>query len=285
MNAEKAPKSQQPSSRPATLRAIVAVDEKDKVQCQQPGCGHSVYAAIHVVEEDGRLLVLGSTCFANRYGNANALGGAQYGAGSGRKLTEEERKMLLRNTEALLARFAREATATAQAHAARVEELRRKQAQLATTSNPGPGSRPPESHASAHHSSHPPSPWSWQRAWTSVALFTGPKGENWVRVQHEDGSQKLAPWPQFDGWETALPAGVGVADTSLGAIAVDNVVQAIQLLQGSGFRGPFVGSWQQVLPRSVSQALSPPRCASKGSASDSSYNAYAELKGRTSPRK
>ena len=61
------------------LRAVVAVDEKDRVQCQQPGCGHSVYAAVHVVEEDGRLLVLGSTCFAKRYGSSHALGPAQYG--------------------------------------------------------------------------------------------------------------------------------------------------------------------------------------------------------------
>ena len=35
------------------LRAIVTVDEQDRVRCQQPGCGHSVYAAIHVVEENG----------------------------------------------------------------------------------------------------------------------------------------------------------------------------------------------------------------------------------------
>src|SRR5690349_11602752 len=89
----------------ARLRAIVAVDVIDRVQCQQSGCGHSVYAAIHVVEEEGRLLVLGSTCFAKRYGDAHALGQAQYGGDGGRKLTEEERRMLIQNTAALLAHF------------------------------------------------------------------------------------------------------------------------------------------------------------------------------------
>lgn len=101
----------------ARLRAVVVVDVKDRVQCQQPGCGHSVHAAVHVAEEDGRLLVLGSTCFAKRYGSAHALGHAQYGGGGGRKLTEEERLMLIQNTEALLAHFEAQASAKAEAAA------------------------------------------------------------------------------------------------------------------------------------------------------------------------
>lgn len=250
MNAEMGVSAQNTSSKQATLRAIVAVDEKDKVQCQQPGCGHSVYAAVHVVEEDGSLLVLGSTCFSKRYGSPNALGGAQYGAGSGRKLTGEEREMLLRNTATLLARFDYERAAAAQADAARLEDLRRKQAERDNAISTAPRHRvSPSSHRLAQRSPHPPSPWSWQKAWTSIALFTGPQGKHWVRVQHQDGSQKLVPWPQFSGWETALPPGVGVVDNSLGAIAVDNIVEAIRLLQSSGFRGPFVGDWRQVLPR------------------------------------
>lgn len=240
----------------ATLRAIVAVDPKDRVRCQQPGCGHSMYAAVHVVEEDGRLLVLGSTCFAKRYGGPEALGTAQYGSGSGRRLTDEEREILLRNTQALLARFEQEAKAAAHAHAARLEESRRKQAALTSLRSPAPPSRPPASHAAAHRSAKPLSPWPWQKAWTSVALFSGPNGEDWVRVQHEDDSQKLVPWPKFDGWETALPTGVGVADKNLGVVAVNNIVEAIRILQSSGFRGPFVGAWQDVLPRSTSRASS-----------------------------
>lgn len=162
----------------ARLRAVVAVDAKDRVQCQQPGCLHTVYAAVHVVEEDGRLLVLGSTCFAKRYGRANALGQRQYGGGGGRKLNDDERQMLIQNTEALLAHF--EALAAAEAEAAtsaleqaRLKGLQHKQqmidklqrlravheerqgARMRTANAPGliPSAR---------------SPWQWQKERTSI---------------------------------------------------------------------------------------------------------------------
>lgn len=231
----------------AILRAIVAVDQADRVQCQQPGCGHSVYAAVHVVEEHGRLLVLGSTCFAKRYGAPNALGAAKFGAGAGRKLTEEEREMLLRNTEALLAHFEAEARAAAEAQAKRLEDLRREQ--VDRHSHAARQFRPALNAGPAALTRQRRSPWPWQKAWSSVALFTAPSGENWVRVQHQDDSQKLVPWPRFDGWETALPSSVGVADPTLGGIAVDDIVEAIRTLQRNGFRGPLVGSWQQVHPK------------------------------------
>lgn len=92
----------------ARLIAIVGVDQDAKVQCQQPGCGHSVYRRIHVVQEAGKLLVLGSTCFEKRFGTVSALGNATYGGGAGRTLTVEEREMLIQNTAELIARFERE---------------------------------------------------------------------------------------------------------------------------------------------------------------------------------
>lgn len=269
----------------ATLRAIVAVDPKDRVRCQQPGCGHSVYAAVHVVEEDGRLLVLGSTCFSKRYGGPDALGAAQYGSGGGRKLTDEEREMLLQNTRALLAKFEREATAAARAHAARLEEFRRKQAALTSRRTPASPPQVPIPQAKAHRSAKPSSPWPWQMAWTSVALFSAPDGRDWVRVQHENGSQKLVPWPKFEGWATALPLGVGAADTSLGAIAVNNITGAIRILQRSGFRGPFVGAWQDVLPRGTTHSPLGVLGGVKPATPQPECNLYAELKGRSGPRK
>lgn len=48
--------SELPSAR---LLAIIAVDFEKAVRCQKPGCGHRVYAAVHVVQDDGRYLVLG----------------------------------------------------------------------------------------------------------------------------------------------------------------------------------------------------------------------------------
>ena len=244
-----------PNSGNARLRAIVAVDAKDRVRCQQPGCGHSVYAAVHVVEEDGKLMVLGSTCFAQRYGSHAALGQAQYGGGGGRKLTDEERQLLIQNTEALLAQFEAQASADAEASAlaeAQVhadEALRKQQivdkllalrAAYAERKAVIPGM-----------TALPSSPWPWQMERSSVALFTAPDGAHWVRVQHKDRSQKLAPWPQFPGWESALPSGIGRADASIGAIAVDNIADAIQVLRQLGFLGPEVGRWQDVLPRRV----------------------------------
>jgi len=230
----------------AALRAIVAVDSSERVQCQEPGCGHSVYAAVHIVEEDGRLMVLGSTCFEKRYGSRIALGSAGYGTGNGRKLTAEERDMLVRNTAALLSRFQDEEAA-----------VREQLAREIVTSKTGrpfiPGSLPqiPPARRSGFSTQPLPrsSPWAWQKVMTSIAVLTSPDGKYWIRVQHQDGSQKLVPWPKFSGWETALPHHVGLVDTALGAIAVENIVEAIGILKNVGFQGPVVGSWKDVLPR------------------------------------
>ena len=237
----------------ARLRAILAIDFEHRVRCQQPGCGHSVHAAVHVVEEAGQLLVLGSTCFAKRYGTAGALGSAQYGGGTGRKLTDEERLLLAENTQTLLAHFEAEETvaiALAQTQAAAAEKQRQevlaeraraleaaRQQQSPLPRSPGPPGLGPV----------PNSPWPWQLSGTSVALFEVPDGAKWLRVQHKDGSQKLVPLPQFPGWDRMLPAEVGEPDYALGAVAVANIVQAIKLLQRCGFRGPVVGRWQDVL--------------------------------------
>ena len=93
------------------LCAIVAVDFSARVRCTQPGCGHAVFRRIHVVRDDGKLLVLGSTCFAKRYGSSDALGPARHGGGSGdsgRQLTETERQLLVNNSAELLSQFEQE---------------------------------------------------------------------------------------------------------------------------------------------------------------------------------
>ena len=56
-------------------------------------------------------MVLGSDCFAKRYGLGGATGFRGYGAGGGgRQLTEAERDRLLHNTAALLELFEAERT-------------------------------------------------------------------------------------------------------------------------------------------------------------------------------
>ena len=79
-----------PAQKHPRLLAIVSVLPQKRVVCQQPGCGHGVYAAIHVVEDNGQILVLGSTCFAKRYTGfkgAPELSGT--GWGNGEPLTDQ----------------------------------------------------------------------------------------------------------------------------------------------------------------------------------------------------
>ncbi len=104
------------------LVAIVAVEPDDRVRCGQPGCGHSVYARIHIVRDGDELIVLGSTCFEKRYGSSSALGSAKYGGSNGRRLTVEERQLLVSNTALLLSHFEDERAHDLAAVAARVEE-------------------------------------------------------------------------------------------------------------------------------------------------------------------
>lgn len=241
----------------ARLRAIIAVDSERAVRCQQPGCGHRVYAAVHIVQEGDDFLVLGSTCFSNRYGNAKALGSAAYGSGSGRALTEEERQVLLANTAALIAQFEEEERVKQAAVWAAEERLRaereaigqraREQAERLQKIQPSQaaGNRPGAllGHASG-------SPWPWQSSRnTSIAVLEAPDGRVWVRVQHQDGSHKLVPWPAFAGWDDALPAEVGVPDAKVQGYAVRDIAHALRTLQSIGFSPPRVGSWRDLLHR------------------------------------
>lgn len=82
----------------AQLLAIVEVSKEDRVQCQAPSCGHGVYKRIHVVQDQGRLTVLGSDCFARLYGGSISTA-PRYGSGDGRRLTADERRLLQENTQ------------------------------------------------------------------------------------------------------------------------------------------------------------------------------------------
>jgi hypothetical protein len=87
----------------AYLLAVVEVDKADRIQCQAEGCGHSVYKRIHVVLAGLEFKVLGSQCYERLYGQATLPGQApQYGTGTGRLLTPEERLVLVENTAAFI---------------------------------------------------------------------------------------------------------------------------------------------------------------------------------------
>jgi len=87
----------------AYLLAVVEVDKADRIQCQAEGCGHSVYKRIHVVLAGLEFKVLGSQCYERLYGHATLTDQApQYGTGTGRLLTQEERLILVENTAAFI---------------------------------------------------------------------------------------------------------------------------------------------------------------------------------------
>lgn len=262
-----------PNTNQARLLAIVSVAEEKKVICQQPGCGHGVYAAIHVVEDSGRILVLGSTCFAKRYeGYKGAPELAGTGWGNGEPLTDQQREMLANNTRELLAQFTAlkdaEVIRLQQQAAARMRQIEESEARRQALARQGQIQRHAqrlqamENHAAIQagvqprdmsHNRIAPSerrPWPWQHPRnTSVAVIRSPQGQHWVRVQAADGSQKLAPWPMFDGWETALPAICGEPDAHIQAYSTPNIAEALQTLRGIGYSAPMVGTWPEVMPR------------------------------------
>ena len=88
------------------LLAVVEVDKQDRIFCGAEGCNKSVYKRIHVIRDSGHLLLLGETCFLKRYAGHKPLIAASSSKLS-KKLSKEERQMLLENTEALLQHLAK----------------------------------------------------------------------------------------------------------------------------------------------------------------------------------
>lgn len=219
------------------LKAIVSVNKEDRVRCGEVGCGRSVFRAIHVVQDDDVLLVLGSTCFAMRYGGSDALGNPSYGRSSGRQLTEAEREMLASNTAALLARFQAE---DEEKERLQIEVLSRSVAPLAIT------------HPANHVSQQPlstglfNSPWPWANLGKSMLYISFADGTAWIRVEHKDGKQRLVPWPKSDGWDEAWPASVGNVDLELGCLFVSDIKSAITHLRKYSAFDKVVGNLREL---------------------------------------
>lgn len=236
----------------ARLLAIVEVDSSERVRCSQPGCQKPVHRAIYIVREGDELLLLGSTCFQKRFGSLTALGQAQYGGGGGKLLSAEERLMLQENTEALLARFAAQEEEARLAQALRLERLR--EAQQSGFSRPrAPAPAAPWTHTGGRPlPTRPRFPWAWMKPGTSVAAFKLRDGTGWVRVDHLDGRQFIAPWPSFEGWEEAMPPVVGRADLEVGAYEVQGAIKdALEYLRTQLAHRPNseirTGRWADVL--------------------------------------
>lgn len=234
----------------AKLLAIVSVEHEDRVQCGQPGCGHSIYRAIHVVRDSGTLVVLGSTCFAKRYGSVATLGTARFSAGDGgRTLTAEERVLLVDNTAELLARFEAEEQAQAKALAdakpahvfPEVHQPLRPRVETPSVPRTNWAAMP-------GYSASCPTPWNWMKPLTSMAYFRLRDGTGWVRVQHRDCRQLLVPWPVFDGWDEAFPPSIGQVDSDCGGYVLPADVRAsISYLRSRAQREMVTGIWKEIV--------------------------------------
>jgi hypothetical protein len=86
------------------LLAVVGVDKVDRVYCQCPGCKRPIYAKIHVIRLNGKITVYGSECFKKLYGIYNEYI-PKYTGSNQKQLTQEERMLLLENTEKLIEKF------------------------------------------------------------------------------------------------------------------------------------------------------------------------------------
>lgn len=90
----------------ARLLAVVEVPRDDRVRCQSAGCSHPVFRRIHVVRENAVVRVYGSECFKKLFvGLPVASSMPKYTSSEGRHLTEEERQLLIENTERLVQKF------------------------------------------------------------------------------------------------------------------------------------------------------------------------------------
>ncbi len=89
------------------LLAIVQVDVCQRVYCQAPECTRTVYKEIHVIEDKGEILVLGSFCYTKLYGQETVHTSVFTGTRT-RMLTESERELLHSNTKALIDKFKKE---------------------------------------------------------------------------------------------------------------------------------------------------------------------------------
>lgn len=219
------------------LLAIVSVDHADRVQCGQPGCGHSVYRQIHVVQEGEKTFVLGSTCFAKRYGSTAALGSPRFGGAGGRPLTTEERRLLVENTALLMTRFEEERARSRMLTPSELIPIK----PLAPPSGPTSRMAPVPAFTSAKAL-----PWNWAKPLTSIAYFKLKDGTGWVRIQRTDGKQLLVPWPTFEGWDEALPANIGLVDLTYSGYVLADLVATVKYLRSIGEWDIVSGAWRDI---------------------------------------
>lgn len=108
----------------ARLLFVATVEESHRLVCQAPGCGRGIAKAVHVIrDQTGAVRVVGSGCFAKLSGHEQATEhGATIPGFDGRRLTMEERALMVADTTAFVARV--EARLRAEREAAQQAEER-----------------------------------------------------------------------------------------------------------------------------------------------------------------
>lgn len=121
----------------ARLLFVASVDESRELVCQAPGCGRAIAKAVHVIRDlSGAIRVVGSGCYGKLSGHEQAIKhGAVIPGFDGRRLTPEERALMIADTAAFVAsveaRLAAEREATQQAEARMRAEAQRLREQIA----------------------------------------------------------------------------------------------------------------------------------------------------------
>lgn len=99
----------EPAPADVLFLALVEVAPADRVRCQAPGCGHSIYRRIHVLRDtDGIVRVYGADCFERLFQGRRMPSRPHVGSGEARRLSAEERELLIARTEELVARITAE---------------------------------------------------------------------------------------------------------------------------------------------------------------------------------
>jgi hypothetical protein len=128
----------------AQLLFVASVDESRKLVCQAPGCGRAIAKAVHVIRDlTGAIWVVGSGCYATLSGHEQATRqGAVIEGFDGRRLTTEERALMVADTAAfvagVVARLAADMEAARQAREEMEAEAQRSRGHRIGAATPAP---------------------------------------------------------------------------------------------------------------------------------------------------
>lgn len=79
-----------------------------------------------------------------------------------------------------------------------------------------------------------------------MAGFKLSDGTSWVRVQHKEGKQMLAPWPVFDGWDEWLPSRLGQSNFDLLAYSVNDIKAVVAFMRERKVAELVSGAWSEI---------------------------------------